>query len=174
MTTMIPVISIVGKSNSGKTTLIERLIPCLKQKGYRVGAVKHNAHRFEIDHEGKDSWRMTHAGADTVVVSSVDRLAMVKVIQEEISLRDIANWLFKDVDLIIAEGYKSEDFPKIEVIRFQEPVMAAGDNLIALVDNFEGQNPVVIPDEYAAIPKYAFEDVAAISELIVDRFLIDK
>ena len=66
-----PIISVVGKSRSGKTGLVESLIRGLKKKGYKVGTVKHHFHGdFDIDHEGKDSWRHSNAGADTVVIAS--------------------------------------------------------------------------------------------------------
>lgn len=65
-----PVVSIVAKSGTGKTTLLEKLIAEMKQRGFRVAAIKHDAHRFNIDHEGKDSWRLTAAGADTMLVTS--------------------------------------------------------------------------------------------------------
>ncbi|HWS15715.1 MAG TPA: molybdopterin-guanine dinucleotide biosynthesis protein B, partial [Candidatus Methylomirabilis sp.] len=71
-------IAVVGNSGAGKTTLLERLIPALVRKGFRVGAVKHDAHRFDIDHPGKDSHRLTAAGADTMVITSASTLAMVK------------------------------------------------------------------------------------------------
>ncbi|MGZ8450454.1 MAG: molybdopterin-guanine dinucleotide biosynthesis protein B, partial [Candidatus Deferrimicrobiaceae bacterium] len=74
----IPAVAIVGNSGAGKTTLLERLIPALKGKGYRVGIIKHDAHRFDIDHPGKDSHRFTAAGADTMVITSKEKLAMVK------------------------------------------------------------------------------------------------
>jgi len=73
---VIPVVSIVGKSNSGKTTLLEKLIPELKRRGYRVATVKHDTHGFEIDRPGKDTWRLAQAGADAVVISSGDKLAL--------------------------------------------------------------------------------------------------
>ena len=73
-----PVVSIVAKSGTGKTTLLEKLISELKRRGYTVGVVKHDAHRLEIDHEGKDSWRLTQAGADTMLITSPAKVAMVK------------------------------------------------------------------------------------------------
>jgi len=75
---MPPIISIAGKSGSGKTTLIEKIIPELKKRGYKVGTVKHAYHGFDLDQKGKDSWRHKEAGADMVIVSSLDRIAMVK------------------------------------------------------------------------------------------------
>jgi GTPase SAR1 family protein len=63
-------VAFVAKSGSGKTTLLEKVIARLKDRGYRVGAIKHDAHRFDIDRPGKDSYRLTAAGADTMVISS--------------------------------------------------------------------------------------------------------
>ena len=75
---MIPIISIVGKSDSGKTTLIEKIIPELNKRGYRVATVKHDVHGFDIDIEGKDSWRHKNSGAHTVVISSPQKIAMIR------------------------------------------------------------------------------------------------
>ena len=66
---MPPIVSIVGKSDSGKTTLLEKLVAAIRSRGYRVGTIKHDTHGFDIDHEGKDSWRHKKAGARTVVLS---------------------------------------------------------------------------------------------------------
>jgi len=115
----IPVISVVAKSGTGKTTLLEKLIAELKRRGYRVGAMKHDAHRFDIDREGKDSWRLTQAGADTTVISSPEKLAMVKIHEEmkELSLTDVVTSYFPDVDIVLTEGFKKSRVPKIEVHR---------------------------------------------------------
>jgi len=69
-----PIICIVGKSESGKTTLIEKLIPELKKRGYNIGSIKHSCQKFDIDKKGKDSWRHRKAGADIVVIASADNL----------------------------------------------------------------------------------------------------
>ena len=91
---MSPIISIVGKSKSGKTTLISKLIPELKKRGYRIGVIKHAFHKFEIDKKGKDSWQHKEAGAETVVVSSPGRVTMVKDSEDE-TLDSLHNkWLF--------------------------------------------------------------------------------
>ncbi len=71
-------VSFVAKSGTGKTTLLEKVIVRLKERGYRVGVIKHDAHRFDIDHPGKDSHRLTAAGADTMLISSPEKLALVK------------------------------------------------------------------------------------------------
>ncbi|OPX43913.1 molybdopterin-guanine dinucleotide biosynthesis adapter protein [Ruminiclostridium hungatei] len=168
---MIPIVSIVGKSNSGKTTLIENLIPNLKEMGYKVGTIKHDAHKFDIDHEGKDTWRMTKSGANTVVIASMEKMAMIKNIDCEKNLDEIAEWLFTDVDIIITEGYKSMDKPKIEVIRFDNPITTTDNNLIALVNNFVDENSFQSPEGFDNIKLFRFKDVEKIADFIVQRFL---
>lgn len=111
------IISFVStKSNTGKTTLIEGLIICLKKRGYSVGVLKHDAHKFDIDKKGKDSYRFTKAGADNVIISSPEKLAMVKILQEEIDVEDIIK-NFDEVDIVFIEGFKNNKYPKIEVHR---------------------------------------------------------
>lgn len=112
-----PVVAIVSKKNSGKTTLIAKLIPELKKRGYRVGTVKHDVHGFEIDHEGKDSWIHKRSGAQTVVISSPAQLAVIKELEEEETLDNLVKRYFDSEDVVIAEGYKMSDVPKIEVFR---------------------------------------------------------
>lgn len=111
------VLSFVAKSGSGKTTLLEKVIAELKQRGYRIGVVKHDAHRFEIDHPGKDSYRLTSAGADTMLISSPEKLALVKQYTVEPGLEELIGTYFNDVDLILTEGFKKNRLPKIEVHR---------------------------------------------------------
>ena len=111
------VISIVAtKSGTGKTTLIEALIPILKEKNYNIGVLKHDAHKFEIDKEGKDSYRFVKAGADKMVISSKEKIAMIEKLKEEKDLEEILE-LFVGMDLVIIEGYKNNGHPKIEVHR---------------------------------------------------------
>lgn len=114
---MAHVICIVGKKQSGKTTFMEKLIPQLQALGISVGAVKHDAHSFDIDREGKDSWRLKQAGAETVVVSSPERIAMIKSVDHELTLDEMAGSFFSDKHLVLAEGYFNSGHPKIEVHR---------------------------------------------------------
>ena len=115
---MIPkAVSFVAKSGSGKTTLLEKVIAELKCRGYRIGVVKHDAHRFEIDHPGKDSYRLTAAGADTMLISSPEKLAVVKRHAGEPPLAELLATYFQDVDLVLTEGFKKNTFPKIEIHR---------------------------------------------------------
>ena len=135
---MIPIISIVGKSDSGKTTLIEKLIPELNRKGYRVATVKHDVHSFEVDREGKDSWRHRRAGSHSTVISSPQQLAIIRDMEHDASLEEIRDRFIRDVDIIITEGYKKDSAPKVEVFRkeaHREPLCTRDDNLVAFVSN---------------------------------------
>ncbi|MBD0305494.1 MAG: molybdopterin-guanine dinucleotide biosynthesis protein B, partial [Nitrospiraceae bacterium] len=85
----VPILSFVGRSNSGKTTLIERLIPELVVAGYRVATVKHAGHGFDLDTEGKDSWRHKRAGAGTVIVVSKGSMAMFADVPDEIKVEEL-------------------------------------------------------------------------------------
>ena len=161
---MIPIISIVGKAESGKTTLIERLIPELKRRGYKVGTVKHAFHGFEIDKKGKDSWRHKNAGADTVVTVSKERIVINKDNNNNEQLDSIARY-FYGVDIIITEGFKRENKPKIEVFRkarHDEPACIGDNNLIALVTD---------DDIDLNVPKFAHEDITGLVDLIEKKIL---
>ena len=107
----VPVFSFVAFSGTGKTTFLEKLIPELKARGLRVAVYKHDAHEFEIDKKGKDSWRFTAAGADVTVISSNPKAAVMENRYEEL----VAG--LHDVDIIITEGYKAGPWPKIAMRR---------------------------------------------------------
>jgi len=113
----IPILSVVGRSGVGKTTLIETLIPELKKRGYRVATIKHHAHPgFEIDQPGKDTWRHAQAGSDHVVIAAPDKIANIRLLDEEMTLDQIISEI-NDVDIILTEGYKRAGKPAIEVVR---------------------------------------------------------
>ncbi|WKZ18588.1 MAG: molybdopterin-guanine dinucleotide biosynthesis protein B [Candidatus Jettenia sp. CY-1] len=115
-TRYLPVISIIGKQNVGKTTLIGLIIPYLKKKGYRVGTIKYNIPHFEIDYEGKDTYRHYEAGADIVSISSPEKLAIIKRLnQRPLSIQDIVNHAYSDVDIVLVEGYKKYRYPYVEI-----------------------------------------------------------
>lgn len=124
-----PAIAIVGNSGAGKTTLLERLIPALKRKGQRVGVIKHDAHRFDIDHPGKDSHRLTAAGADTMMITSEDKLAMVKRHPVSPPVEELLRRYFTDMDLVLVEGFRGSTLPKIEVHRkeFHSALLCRGE-----------------------------------------------
>jgi molybdopterin-guanine dinucleotide biosynthesis protein B len=161
---MIPIISIVGKSGSGKTTLLEGLIPELKRRGYRVGTIKHDAHAFEIDRPGKDSWRHAQAGSDHVVISSPQRVASIRRVPREQRLEELAAGM-TDVDVILTEGYKRGNAPKIEVSRQarSKTLICQPDELLALACD----HPFDVD-----VPLYDLSDVQGLTDLIEARFLL--
>lgn len=114
---MIPVISIVGSSDCGKTTLIEKLLKIFKEKNYKIATIKHDVHGFDIDKEGKDTYRHKQAGAYSVIISSPWKYALISDVENELSLDDLIFKLDLDVDLVLTEGFKSANKPKIEIFR---------------------------------------------------------
>jgi molybdopterin-guanine dinucleotide biosynthesis protein B len=165
---MIPIISIVGKSDSGKTTLIEKLVPELTRKGYRVATVKHDIHGFEVDREGKDSWRHKQAGAHTVVISSPEKIALIRDVEKDLTLDEIRGRWIQDVDLILSEGYKKDIQPKIEVFRkeiHKKLLCTKKDNLVAIVSNQKFN---------VGVPCFHLEDMKGLSNFIEEEFLKSK
>ena len=114
---MPPIVSIVGRSKSGKTTLIEKLLVELKTRGYRVATVKHTHGNLAMPESDKDSDRHLKAGSEATLVTGPDRLIMVKPLPTEFTLDQIAQIIGDDYDLILTEGFKHDDAPKIEVHR---------------------------------------------------------
>lgn len=122
---MVPVISFVGYSKSGKTTLLEKVVPELKSQGYRVAFIKHTHHEsFEMDLPGKDTWRLSQAGSDVIVISSAEKLAIIEKVSEEQYLNQIQELIANKVDVILTEGYKQADTIKIEISNNKESNLA--------------------------------------------------
>jgi molybdopterin-guanine dinucleotide biosynthesis protein MobB len=162
---MIPIVSVVGTSDSGKTTLLEKLVAELKEKGYRVGVVKHDVHDFDVDHEGKDSWRLKRAGADVVIISSPRKLALIQDVDWDHTLEEIRHWLPTQVDILLSEGYKRGPHPKIEVYRKdhrQELLCDERDHLIAIASD--------VPLD-RGVPCVDINDAKTLADLIEERFL---
>jgi molybdopterin-guanine dinucleotide biosynthesis protein MobB len=160
---VIPVVSFVGNSGVGKTTFLEKLIPVFKERGYRVAAIKHDAHRFEIDYPGKDSWRLTQAGSDMVVISANDKLALVERPQSERSLADLVAMVADRADIVVTEGYRGESAAKIEVSRsaHSHTITARLDDLIAIVtdESFE-----------YSVPQFSLEDAEGVATFLEERY----
>jgi molybdopterin-guanine dinucleotide biosynthesis protein B len=163
--TRIPIVSVVGRSGVGRTTLLEKLIPELKRRGYRVATVKHHAHPgFEVDQPGKDTWRHARAGSEQVVLAAPDRVAAIRYVDHALTLDEIAASIIRDVDIILTEGYRGADKPKIEVVRAAR-----------------GREPLCSPEDLLAIasdvalalgvPCFDLDDAAGIVDLIEARFL---
>ena len=162
--TMPQMISIVGRSQSGKTTLIEKLIPALKRRGYKIGTIKHSHHIFDFDKTGKDSWRHKDAGAETVIIASPGKIAMVK--NDYLGSLDGLQRFFDDLDLIITEGYKKEDKPKIEVVRaarHADVLLENDKHLVAVVSDVELQ---------LNVPVFDLEDVDRLADFIEKKYLL--
>lgn len=122
-------LSFVARSGTGKTTLLEQIVPLLKKRGYRVGVIKHDAHRFDIDHPGKDSHRLTTAGADTMLIASGDKLALVKKHAAAPPVEELLATYFTDMDIVLTEGFTLGSLPKIELHRgvLERPLICRGE-----------------------------------------------
>jgi molybdopterin-guanine dinucleotide biosynthesis protein MobB len=161
-------LAFVSKSGSGKTTLLEKVIPRLKDRGYRVGVIKHDAHRFDIDRPGKDSFRLTAAGADTMVISSPEKLALVKKHAVSPPVEDLLAVFFADVDIVLIEGFKSSSLPKIEVHRRERSA-----DLLCRGKEYDPMLLAVASDEPLAldVPQLDIDDPDGITDFIQRKFL---
>ena len=162
---MIPIVSIVGKSDSGKTTFIEKLVPELTRRGYRIATVKHDIHGFEVDREGKDSWRHKQAGAHTVVISSPEKVALIRDVDRDLTLAEIREKFIQDVDLIVSEGFKKDVQPKIEIFRKEKHkklLCTKEDNLIAIVSDKRFR---------VGVSCFFLDDVRGVADFIEKRYL---
>jgi len=158
------IITIVGKSNSGKTTLLEKVIALLTGKGYKIGSVKHAHDGFEMDKEGKDSFRHRNAGARATLVITENKIAMIK--DDTTSYIEKMQSYLSDMDIILAEGFKKQNLPKIEIFRtksvHKEPLCMNDENLIAFVTDSDYK-----PD----VPIFGLEDIKQIADFIEFNFL---
>ncbi len=162
---MIPIVSIVGKSDSGKTTLLEKLIAELNLRGYKVASVKHDTHDFEIDKKGKDSWRHKKAGANTTIISSPHKVAVVSNTDRDLRLSELRDRFVLEEDIVLSEGYYRDKQPKIEVSQKEEPykLLCSNDkSLIAVASKY----PVEL-----AVPWFNLDDIKSIVDFIECRFL---
>lgn len=161
---MIPVVSVVGSSKAGKTAFLEKAVSGLKNRGYRVAVIKHDSHRFDIDHPGKDSWRVTEAGADVIAISSSEKAALIRKTTEEMTLDQLMDIMMDDIDIIMTEGYRGADMPKVEVHRHgvSDKILCNEKELLALVtDKHIDMN----------VPQFDFDNAGDIVDIIVEKFL---
>ena len=163
---MVPIVAFVGSSGAGKTTLLKNLISILKKRGHRVGAIKHTHHEFEIDKPGKDSYEMKAAGAESVCILSSTKLALVRDLTKEVSLEEIAEKFFSEVDIVLAEGFKEYSVPHIAVVRPENQVPNVA-QLIAVVSDI-ARTKLKIDRE---IVLFGFDEVSELAEVLEKNFL---
>jgi molybdopterin-guanine dinucleotide biosynthesis protein B len=163
-----PILGFVAFSGTGKTTLLTRVIPLLREAGLRVALIKHAHHQFDIDTPGKDSYRLRQAGAEHVMIASRGRWVWMAETpgQREARLDEMLARLGElDVDLILIEGFKHERYPKIELRRSEldNPRL----DIIAVASD----GPLEPPTQ---LPQLDLNDPAAIATFIVDRVRGDR
>lgn len=163
------VIQFVGYSNSGKTTLLTRLIPLLERTGIRVGVVKHDGgHDFEWDQEGKDTWKYREAGASLVAISSQTKTAMLE--QRPLELAElIARMAAAGADLVLVEGFKREGYPKLVLLREpgDEELLSQVTHVLAVVSWEDCAHP--------DLPVYRLQrDEDELARFILDRYTQSK
>ncbi len=167
-----PVVALVGKPDCGKTTLLEKLIPEFNGCGYRIGTIKHHVHEFSfpVDTPGKDTWRHKQAGAHTVVLSSPIGIGVVCDTERDLGIDELVTRYFSEVDLVIAEGYKRSNLPKIEVYRRQihpEPLAGRNQSWIAMVTD----DPEAAGTLESGLPCFGSGQVREIADFLAGRFL---
>lgn len=154
-----PIVTVVGKSGTGKTTFLEQLIPVLKTWGLRLAVLKHDAHHFEMDKPGKDTYRFTAAGADVVTISNAEKFALIEQPPAELSVADIVSRL-PQVDLVLTEGYKKSSYPKIEIHRavLNRPLLTPPEQLLTVMTD----EPLDIP-----APQLPLTDVDGCADILL-------
>ena len=162
---MPPVLVVIGKPNCGKTTLIEKLIPALIARGIRIGTIKHHHGDIQMDIPGKDTWRHKQAGAQAVLLSSPAGIGFIQDVAQDTPVEVLAGRFFQEMDLVIAEGYKWTNLPKIEVFRstvYDEPMQDPGANLIASVSDVK-----IRPD----LPWFKTDETDKLAAFILEKIL---
>lgn len=160
-----PVLCFVsGKSGTGKTTLLEKVIKEIVQRGYQVGAIKSDVHSFEVDTPGKDSWRFYQAGARTTAIIGNEKYALIERTEQKKELDEIIG-LIRGVDIILIEGFKASDKARIEVVRAEMGggIISPGQYLTAVATDIEGFK--------ARVPVFGLNDYSGIADFIIAKFL---
>ncbi len=165
----IPIVCVVGRSKSGRTTLLESLIPALASRGFSVATVKHHVHDTPVDVPGKDSTRHREAGAAVAMVSGPAWFSVVRRVEDELTFPELAAQA-EGADILLAEGYKQTDLPRVETHRTSQgpPLFAAADLFALVTDDpasvgasgWEGETPLL-----------GFDEAEALADLIEDTFL---
>ena len=168
-----PVVSFVAPSGTGKTSFLERLIPALSARGLRVLVIKHDVHRFDVDQPGKDTHRLTAAGAHRVLIANREKFAVLGALDGEVPLRTLIERYGDGIDLVITEGYRSSAMPKILVSRagatpkrpWDAGALAGIAPLVAVVCDA----PVTLPAPHADVPRLPLADAPACATFLTEQ-----
>lgn len=144
----IPILSFAAKSGTGKTTYLEKLLPLLKEKHLRIAVLKHDAHGFQMDKPGKDSYRLTQAGADHMILTSSEQTAAILTHKGENPELGYLLSKIQNVDLILTEGYKLADLPKFQILRkgYNEVPNCSSENLLGVICDFPYETELPVFD----------------------------
>jgi molybdopterin molybdotransferase len=166
-----PIASIVGRSESGKTLLMEQLIVEFKRRGYKIAALKHShCGAIEVDQPGKDTWKFAQAGSDAVCISSPRKLAFIKMSDHDLLIDEVLPIIGPEFDLVLVEGFKKSKLPKIEVHREElgNDLLCSPEELSAIVTDGSLDSPIA--DSYK-VPILSWADTAAIADFIEKTFV---
>ena len=164
----LPVFGICGFSGAGKTTLVLDLVKRLRERGLATLVIKHDAHHLEIDHPGKDSHRLTQAGADTMLISSPEKLAVIKKHDASPPIEELIAAYFNDVDVVLTEGFKKSGLPKIEVHRRER-----SDSLLCRGEEHDPSLLAVASDEplNLDVPVLDLNSPAQVADFVEERII---
>jgi len=160
-------VSVVGNSGAGKTTFLEKLVPELKRRGFRVAVIKHDAHGFDMDRPGKDTYRLTQAGGDIVMIAGRGKLALLEALDCERSLDDLVAMVSDRVDIVLTEGYRTAGKMKIEISRRarQDQLVSPVAELVALVTDREFE---------VNVPHFGLDDAAGVASMLESRLSLRR
>jgi molybdopterin molybdotransferase len=167
-----PIVSIVGRSESGKTILVEQLIAEFKRRGYKIAALKHShCGVIEVDQPGKDTWKFAQAGSDAVCISSPRKLAFIKKSDHDLRIDEVLPIIGPEFDLVLVEGFKKSKLPKIEVHRKElgNDLLCSPEELSAIVT--DGSLDTPLADSYK-LPILSWADTAAIADFIEKNLVL--
>jgi molybdopterin-guanine dinucleotide biosynthesis protein B len=160
---MPPVVSIVGKSSTGKTTFLEKLLRELARRGYKIATINHSHHSISFDDPRKDSYRHAQAGAAATMVSSTTSFQVIKSLPRELTIDELSRNLSEEYDLILTEGFSRGNAPKVEIHRKEAgPLLEVASNLFAVVTD----EPLDIETR-----QFALDDVRGVADLIEEKFI---
>ena len=160
---MASIVSIIGISNSGKTTLIEKLIRELVSRKYRLATIKHTAEEATLDTPGKDTWRHLQAGSQATAIGSDTRIVLIKPVASETTMDEMTRLLGEDYDIILTEGFKQGNAPKIEVHRKEAgPPLKDIKKLVAIATD----EPLETDTR-----QFSLEDIAGLADFIEEEYI---